>query len=61
MALFPSLINRGALAGCWAQVHDFTDPSDPEITVPIEIKTADGTFLVTADGNYLATDEARRH
>lgn len=56
MALFPSLIHRGALAGCWAQASNFDDPTDPEVTVPIEIKSADGILLITADGNYLATE-----
>ena len=59
MALFPSLINRGALAGCWARTASDSggsDPSDPEVTAAIEIKSADGILLVTADGNYLATE-----
>lgn len=41
-----------SLAWCGA----LSDASDPAVTPLVELKTADGIFLVTADGNYLGTE-----
>lgn len=56
MALFPSLAARSALGCAWVIVRPGdSDPNDPAATALIELRTADGLLLVTADGNYLGT------
>ena len=58
MPIFPSLVSRGALGDTWVSVRPSdSDPNDPDASALIELVTADGELLATADGHYLGTDE----
>ena len=52
----PSLAARGTLGAAWVSVRPSdSDPNDPAATALVELRTADGVPLVTADGHYLGT------
>ena len=51
MALFPSLINRGALAGCWARTA--SDSGGGEPIAPDHLLLESGDVLLLESGDYI--------